>query len=95
MASDELKIVLEVVKEKFDTAIEGINMVRETLERHEQKNDEQFKKIDMEFLGIRKDTRELLEDVNVLPEDVTGLRQDLNDHRDNTELHAGERRKKA
>ncbi len=34
MASDELKIVLEDVKEKFDTVIEGINMVRETLERH-------------------------------------------------------------
>ena len=31
MASDELKIVLEDVKEKFDTVIEGINMVRETL----------------------------------------------------------------
>jgi len=59
MASDELKIVLEDVKEKFDTVIEGINMVRETLERHEHKNDEQFKKIDIEFLGIRKDIREL------------------------------------
>jgi predicted nuclease with TOPRIM domain len=88
MASDELKIVLEDVKEKFDTVIEGIYMVRETLERHEHKNDEQFKKIDIEFLGIRKDIRELRGDVN-------GLRQDLNDHRDNTELHAGERRKKA
>ena len=88
MASDELKIVLEDVKEKFDTVIEGINMVRETQERHEHKNDEQFKKIDIEFLGIRKDIRELRGDVN-------GLRQDLNDHRDNTELHAGERREKA
>ncbi len=55
MASDELKIVLEDVKEKFDTVIEAVNMVRETLERHEQKNDEQFKKIDMGFLGIKKD----------------------------------------
>jgi len=88
MASDELKVVLEDVKKKFDTVIEGINMVRETLERHEHKNDEQFKKIDIEFQGIRKDIRELRGDVN-------GLRQDLNDHRDNTELHAGERRKKA
>ena len=81
MASDELKIVLEDVKEKFDTVIEGINMVRETLECHEHKNDEQFRKMDMEFLEIRKDIR--------------GLRQDLNDHRDNTELHAGNRKKKA
>jgi hypothetical protein len=81
MASDELKIVLEDVKEKFDTVIEGINMVRETLERHEHKNDEQFKKFNMEFLEIGKDIRE--------------LRQDLNDHRDNTELHAGKRKKKA
>jgi len=81
MASDELKIVLEDVKEKFDTVIEGINMVRETLGRHEHKNDEQFRKMDMEFLEIKKDIR--------------GLRQDLNDHRDNTELHAGNRKKKA
>jgi len=81
MASGELKIVLKDVKEKFDTIIEGINMVRETLERHEHKDDEQFRKMDMEFLEIRKDNRE--------------IRQDLNDHRDNTELHAGERRKKA
>ena len=38
MASDELKIVLEDVKEKFDTVIEGINMVRKTLERHKEEN---------------------------------------------------------
>jgi hypothetical protein len=38
MASDELKIVLEDVKEKFDTVIEGISMVRETLERHKEEN---------------------------------------------------------
>ena len=36
MASDELKIVLEDVKEKLDTVIDAVNMVRETLERHEQ-----------------------------------------------------------
>jgi hypothetical protein len=31
----------------------------------------------------------------VLKTDVSEIRKDLNDHRDNTELHAGERRKKA
>jgi len=51
MASDELKIVLEDVKEKFDTVIEGINMVRETLERHKEENQrehEEFKKTILE-----------------------------------------------
>jgi hypothetical protein len=81
MASDELKIVLEDVKGKFGPVIEAVNMVRETLERHEQKDDEQFKKIDIEFLELKKDMRE--------------LRQDLTDHRDNTELHAGGKREKA
>jgi hypothetical protein len=80
MASNELKIVLEDVKEKFDTVIEGISMVRKTLERHEQKNDEQFGKMDKEFLEIKRDIRE--------------LRQDLNDHRDNTELHTGGRERR-
>jgi len=78
MASGELKIVLEDVKEKFDTVIDAVHMVRVTVERHEQKNDEQFKKIDMEFLEIKKDIRE--------------LRQNLTDHRDNTDLHTGGKR---
>ena len=38
MASDELKIVLEDVREKFDTVIEAFNTVRETLERHKEEN---------------------------------------------------------
>ncbi len=33
---DELKIVLEDVKEKFDTVIEAFNMVRERFDRHER-----------------------------------------------------------
>jgi hypothetical protein len=33
--------------------------------------------------------------VSVLKTDVSEIRKDLHDHRDNTELHAGERRKKA
>jgi hypothetical protein len=74
MASDELKIVLEDVKEKFDTVIEAFNMVKDTLERHKDENRKEHEEIKNEILLLRKD---------------------LNDHRDNTELHAGARRKKA
>ncbi len=74
MASDELKIVLEDVKEKFDTVIDAVNMVRETLERHKEENQEEHEE---------------------LKNEITLLRKDLTDHRDNTELHARGKGKKA
>ena len=40
--SGELKIVLEDVKEKFDTVIDAFNMVKERLDRHEQGKEERF-----------------------------------------------------
>jgi hypothetical protein len=81
MASDELKIVLEDVREKFDTVIEGINMVKETLDRHMEENTEEYE--------------ELRNGHDELKKEIMLLRKDLNDHRNNTELHAGTRRKKA
>jgi archaellum component FlaC len=81
MASDELKIVLEDVKEKFDTVIEAFNMVKETLDRHIEENRKEHQEFKMAILNVEAN--------------VSEIRKDLNDHRDNTELHAGERRKKA
>jgi len=77
--SDELKIVLEDVKEKFDTVTMAFNMVTERLDRHEQAEEERFQRLDTELLGIKAD--------------VTEIRKDLNEHRNSTELH-GERTKK-
>ena len=102
MASDELRIVLEDVREKFDTVIEGINMVRETLERHKEENQGEHEEFKKTILGVQVDVSVLKTDLAILKTDVAALktdvseiRKDLNDHRDNTELHAGERRKKA
>ena len=88
MASDELKIVLEDVKGKFDTVIEAFNMVKETLDRHMEENRQEHQEFKMAILNVEAN-------VSVLKTDVSEIRKDLNDHRDNTELHAGERRKKA
>ncbi len=77
--SDELKIVLEDVKEKFDTVIEAFNIVTERLDRHEKAEEERFQRLDTELLTIKAD--------------VTEIRRDLNDHRNSTELH-GEKTKK-
>jgi hypothetical protein len=41
---DELKIVLEDMKEKFDTVIEAFNMVKEKLDLHEQAEEERLQK---------------------------------------------------
>jgi hypothetical protein len=38
VASDELKIVLEDVKEKFDTVIEGYNLLGEKIDRLSKQN---------------------------------------------------------
>lgn len=87
MASDELRIILEVVKEKFDLVIEAVNMTNERMHRNEKAVEERFDKLDTEILLIKKDIREM-------KGDIRDLRQDLNDHRSNTELHGSRSSKK-
>jgi len=74
MASDELKIVLEDVKEKFDTVIEGYNLLSGKIGRLAKQNEAEHQQLETEIMGLKKD---------------------LNDHRSNTELHSGRKRKKA
>ena len=74
MASDELKIVLEDVKEKFDTVIEGYNVLSEKIDRLAKQNEAEHHELQTE---------------------ITGLKSDLNEHRSNTELHGGGKKKKA
>jgi hypothetical protein len=72
--SDELKIVLEEVKEKFDLVIGAVNGVNERLDRHGQVEEERFQRIEDRLILLQKD---------------------FNDHRENTELHAVKKKKKA
>ena len=58
MASEELKIVLEDGKEKFDTVIEAFNMVRETLERHKEENQKEHGELKNEIILLRKDVND-------------------------------------
>jgi phage shock protein A len=88
MASDELKTVLEDVKVKFDTVIDALKMLKETLDRYIEESRKEHQEFKMAILNV-------VANVSVLKTDVSEIRKDLNDHRDNTELHAGERRKKA
>jgi len=46
---------LKDVKEKFDTVIEGINMVRETLERHKEENQREHEEFKETILGVQVD----------------------------------------
>ena len=50
--SDELKIVLEDVKEKFDTVIEAFNMVKERLDRHEKVEEERLERIESRVIEL-------------------------------------------
>jgi ABC-type Fe3+-citrate transport system substrate-binding protein len=56
--SDGLKIVLEDVKEKFDTVIEAFNMVSERLDRHEQAEEERLERIESRLIELGHDLNE-------------------------------------
>ena len=58
MKPDEFKIILEDINEKFDTLIEGQNLLNEKLDRHIVENREEFKGVQREFLELKKDLNE-------------------------------------
>ncbi len=74
MASDELKIVVEDVKEKFDTVIEGYNLLSGKIDRFAKQNEAKHQELQTEIMGLTRD---------------------LYEHRSNTELHGGRKKKKA
>ena len=81
MKGDEFKIILEDINEKFDTLIEGQNLLNEKLDRHVDEDKKEFKEVRNDLLILKKDVWELT--------------KDLNDHRENTELHVVKKKKKA
>jgi septal ring factor EnvC (AmiA/AmiB activator) len=87
MKGDEFKIILEDINEKSDMLIEGQNLIKEKLDRHIKENKEEFKEAKKEILFIKRDVFDL-------KRDVSDIRKDLNEHRENTELHAGRKKKK-
>ena len=58
MASDELRIILEDVKEKFDTVIEGYNLLSEKIDRLAEQNEAEHEQLQTEIMGLRKDLNE-------------------------------------
>jgi len=56
--SDELNIVLEDVKEKFDTVIEGIHMLNEKVDRHMEENRKEHERFEMGLLELKRDMNE-------------------------------------
>jgi hypothetical protein len=81
MKSNEYKIILEDINEKFDTLIEGQNLLNEKLDRHSDENKKEFKEVRSDLLILKKDVWE--------------VRKDLSEHRENTELHVIKKKKKA
>ena len=54
MSSEDPRIILEDVKEKFDTVIEAVNMLGEKLDRHAEENRNGFDEVKKEILGLRR-----------------------------------------
>ena len=50
---------MEDVKKKFDTVIEGIHMVRETLERHKEENQREHEEFKKMILGVQAEVSRL------------------------------------
>ena len=61
-------------KEKFDTVIEGYNLLGEKIDRLSKQNEAKHRQLQTE---------------------ITGLKREMNEHRSNTELHGGGKKKKA
>ena len=81
MKSDEFKNILTDINEKFDTLIEGQNLLNEKLDRHRDENKKEFKEVRSDLLILKKDVWE--------------VRKDLSEHRENTELHVIKKKEKA
>jgi hypothetical protein len=58
MKGDEFRIILEDINEKFDTMIEGQNLLNEKLDRHIDENRKESKEVRGEILLLMKDVYE-------------------------------------
>jgi hypothetical protein len=85
--SDEPKIVLGDLKEKFDPVIRAFYVVKERLDRHEQAEEEGFQGVE-ERLDRQEGRLQRIEDR------LTVLRKDFSDHRENTELPPVKKKKR-
>jgi len=77
--SDEFKIILEDINQKFDILIEGHNGLNKKFDQLDNKIDREIEDRQAADAVLLKEIRE--------------LRVDLNEHRNNTELH-GERKQR-
>jgi len=58
MATDELKIVLEDVKEKFDTVIEGYNLLSKKIDKLAKQNEAEHRQLQAGITGLKRDLNE-------------------------------------
>jgi hypothetical protein len=58
MASEEVQLDLEDVKEKFDTVMGGINMINEKLDRHIEENRKDHERFEIQILELGHDLNE-------------------------------------
>lgn len=82
--SDELKIVLEDVNEKFDTVIEAFNMVKENLDQFRDENRQEHKEFKKDILGlqadmvmVKKDVQDLKSDMGTTKKNIQDLKSDM------------------
>lgn len=91
--SDEFKIILEDINQKFDILIEAHNGLNQKFDQLDNKIDWEIEDRQAADAALLKEVVFLKTDLNELKQDVRGLREDLNEHRNNTELH-GERKQR-
>jgi chromosome segregation ATPase len=77
MASEELRIVLEDVKAKFDLVIEAVHMTNERLDRHEKAEEERFGRLETEVLEMKGDIVEMKGDIVEMKGDIVEMKRDI------------------
>jgi len=77
--SDELKIVLEDVQEKFDIVIESVNMVRENLDRFRDENKQEHEELRRDIVGLQADMGTAKKDIQGLKTDMGTVKGDVQD----------------
>jgi len=72
--SDELKVLIEGLRDDIKLVAEGVSTINGKLDRHAEENKKEFNDLRSEIMSVRVDVAE--------------IKKDLNEHRNNTELHA-------
>ena len=102
MKKDEFTVVLEDINEKLGVLVEGHKLLNEKMDLRHDEYMAEFQQIrtdvmlsNRDLLDVKKDVVDVKKDLVDVKKDLVDVKKDLTNHRENTELHPGKKKKKA